>query len=438
MSLKPVKYIQIDDEKGALYSAGKQSLLVPVAFVETVETTFVNLVGKESAEILTYKIGEALGRGYIQTLRGILKEENMEVAKETEIQMGCNAIFMEAGWGKVKIIGIDLLQKSFEVEILYSPSMEFLRDTRFSLEKGIVSGIYHEVTGDYVYCELIEEKKDTHSIVLRTIGEVPQQFKEKEKMALISRKELEDKNKRLEEAYAELKATQQQLIQSEKMATVGLLAAGVAHEINTPLGAILINAQRLLMHTEDDSHKKSLLRIKKSTEKCKTIIEQLLRYSRKSPSQFELVDLNQIIEDVLKLLEHAFNNENINVIKEFGKIARIEGNPTELSQVVTNILVNAKDAIKRAYNEERNSGVVTIITYQRENYVIAEIKDDGCGMPSANISKIFDPFFTTKDIGEGTGLGLSVVQRIVEAHKGNIEVDSKVGEGTVFRLTFPL
>ncbi len=433
--LKPVKYVQIDDEKGALFAGGKQSVLLPATFVRTLQDTFSYLVGEESAEILTYKLGEAIAQGYVQTLKSVLCEEGVDISLDVEIRMCCNAIFMEAGWGRVRILELDLENNRMQVELCYGPSMVFLDKRNFGLERGIIAGMYSAVVGKKVYCSVVSWDDSQEKVILLASSCFPSDFEEKERMALISRRELEEKNRQIEEAYHQLQETQQQLIQSEKMATIGMLAAGVAHEINTPLGVILMNAQRLLLKCEGDSEKRALERICKSTERCKVIIEQLLRYARKSDVAYELVDLNRVVEDTVALLEHVFEDAGIKVQVNLEDISKVNGSSIELSQVLTNLLLNAKDAICRC---EQREGTVVITTSQDNKSVILEIRDNGCGIPEENLSRIFDPFFTTKDIGEGTGLGLSVASRIVESHGGKIQVESKEGIGTIFRLIFPL
>jgi signal transduction histidine kinase len=254
-------------------------------------------------------------------------------------------------------------------------------------------------------------------------------LKEREKYVNI----LEEKNQELEHAYNELKATQAHLIQSEKMATVGTLAGGVAHEINTPLGAILTNAEMLLKEAPLPQ-KENLELIRMSTLKCKTIVEQLLRYSHKPTQEFELVEINQIIDDACILIEHQFLNEGIRIEKLYSQLPHLKANANELAQVITNILLNAKDAIKKT----QHPGLIQIKTYSDNNYLNIEITDNGCGIPEENLTKIFDPFFTTKDIGQGTGLGLYITQRIMERHSGKIEVKSLLNQGTTITVRLPV
>ncbi|MFC1698579.1 ATP-binding protein [Candidatus Omnitrophota bacterium] len=233
-----------------------------------------------------------------------------------------------------------------------------------------------------------------------------------------------------------LKTTEAQLIQSEKMATVGILAGGVAHEINTPLGAILLNTEMLLRKLQAKPYKRMLKQIEEGTQRCKEIVEMLLQYSRKTSSKFEPIQINQVIDRCCSFLEHQLTKEKIEfyLIKQQGTIAAIEGNFNELMQVFTNLIVNAKEAIKSV----REAGAITIESYQEGNFVVVQVKDDGVGISKNQLDKIFDPFFTTKDIGQGTGLGLSIVYRIIENHKGSIEVSSKPQQGTTVTIKIPV
>ncbi|MCK5581035.1 MAG: hypothetical protein KAJ18_07150, partial [Candidatus Omnitrophica bacterium] len=168
MSLKEVKSVQIDDQKGILYSAGNRSLLIPIPVVNAIDTTFAKSVGREGADILMCKIGEALGRGYVQSLQAVLNKEGMDVSVESCIEMSCNAIFLEAGWGSVKICNLDVEESLLDVEILYSPSGELLESESYSLEKGILTGVVYELVKKEVYCELVSVDKEKHSVRLKT------------------------------------------------------------------------------------------------------------------------------------------------------------------------------------------------------------------------------------------------------------------------------
>lgn len=219
MGLKTVKYIEIDDVKGALYSGGKQSLLVPINFVEVLDSTFVHLVGREGADVLIYKIGESIGRGYAQALDSILKKEETIIDQETKIKVSSNAIFMEAGWGRIKIIKLDLAVNLLEVEITHSPSGSILENSDYSLEKGILAGIFRETTEKEVGCQLLEEDSKEHKIILSTTQEDSEELKKKEKIILLTRKNLEEminqKTKELKDKVKELEKFQNLTVDRE-------------------------------------------------------------------------------------------------------------------------------------------------------------------------------------------------------------------------------
>jgi len=246
---------------------------------------------------------------------------------------------------------------------------------------------------------------------------------------------------KVKERTKELMETQEQLIHSEKMATIGTLAGGVAHEVNNPLGTILINAQMLLRDIKDEGKKKHIKLIEESTRRCRDIVQTLLRYSRKPEmGEFESIDLNTVITDSCNLLQHQLEKDNIKIETEYGSIPYMRGNANELQQVFTNLILNAGDAVKekRKTKDTEKPGKITIITSQKGKFIVSQIIDNGIGIPEENIKRIFDPFFTTKDVGGGTGLGLSITYKIIEKHSGEIDVSSKMDEGTTFTIKLPV
>ena len=245
--------------------------------------------------------------------------------------------------------------------------------------------------------------------------------------------ELENSNKKLQEALENLKITQKQFIQSEKMATVGMLAGGVAHEINNPMSAILTNAQLLLRNVKDKRRKESLQLIEESARRCSGIIRNLLSYSRKQElDEFKSIDVNKVIKDTCNLLKRQLKDENITIETEYGSILPIDGNANELQQVFTNLILNSRDAIK----EKGKSGNITIRTSQEDAFIILKIIDKGSGISKENMSKLFDPFFTTKAVGKGTGLGLPIIYNLVKKHEGVIDFSSELGKGTTVTIKF--
>jgi signal transduction histidine kinase len=226
---------------------------------------------------------------------------------------------------------------------------------------------------------------------------------------------------------------EEQLQISEKMASIGLLAAGVAHEVNTPLTGISSFTQMLLENAEpDDPRTKVLEKIERQTFRAAKIVNGLLNLARPAQVDSGPVDLHAVIGDVLSLLEHQLRNSRIQVRKELGASAPIvQGIEYKLQQVFLNLFLNARDAMPRG-------GWLTISTSVGPENAGVEISDTGSGIPPEQLSRIYDPFFTTKDIGKGTGLGLSITYGIVREHAGTIACDSVVGQGTRFTLTLPL
>lgn len=270
------------------------------------------------------------------------------------------------------------------------------------------------------------------------IGELADTFNKMTFELAEAREELVELNLHLEEKVEErtrqLKEAEGQLIQSAKMATIGTLAGGVAHEINNPLGAILTNTQMLLMEVKDPDQRESLKLIEEGSRRCRDIVQTLLKYSRKPEfDEFKSINLNDVIDDTLNLLQHQLDKENVKIEREYGEIPNINGNANELQQVFTNLILNARDAIKKI----GKSGKITIRTFQEGIFIVSRVIDNGCGIPKEDMDKIFDPFFTTKDVGKGTGLGLAISYKIIEKHNGKMEVSSKVNKGTTFTIRFP-
>ncbi len=228
-----------------------------------------------------------------------------------------------------------------------------------------------------------------------------------------------------------------QLSQADKLSSIGLLAAGVAHEVNTPLAVISSYTQMLAKQLQSDGPKAGVLdKIIKQTFRASEIVNNLLNFSRTTGAEFTEVNLNKVIEDTLALLDHQFKVANVKVERSLENgLPAIQGNAGRLQQVFLNLFLNAKDAM--------NGGGRLQLSTQNGDSVSVRISDTGSGIAQEHIQRIYDPFFTTKTApaegqNRGTGLGLSVTYGIVQEHAGNIRVDSRPGEGTTFTLDFPL
>jgi two-component system NtrC family sensor kinase len=226
---------------------------------------------------------------------------------------------------------------------------------------------------------------------------------------------------------------QQQLITTEKMASLGFLSAGIAHEINTPLTGISSYCQFILDNPKNRENPDLVLKIQEQVQRANKIIGTLLDFSRQKGEQPVEVDINQVINESISLLDHKLKKKNIRLEKNFDLKNKIHGFSNRLQQLFINLLINAIDAI------HDYDGKISIIGNEpNKEYIQIEIIDNGEGIDSKHIRKIFDPFFTTKEPGEGTGLGLSIAYNIVKDHYGDIKVESRMEKGSKFTITLPL
>jgi two-component system, NtrC family, sensor kinase len=229
---------------------------------------------------------------------------------------------------------------------------------------------------------------------------------------------------------------EEQLRISEKMASLGVLAAGVAHEVNTPLTGISSYTQMLLEQSDPQDPRTAVLeKIEKQTFRAARIVNGLLHLSRSNAgeaSERTRVDLNTVVGDVLSLLEHQFQRGSVKIRRELadGQVP-VVGFEFKLQQVFLNLFLNARDAMP-------SGGWLTIATRLEGEEAVAEVSDTGAGIPAEHLDRIYDPFFTTKPIGHGTGLGLSIIYGIVREHDASIHCDSAPGQGTRFTLRFRL
>jgi two-component system, NtrC family, sensor kinase len=266
--------------------------------------------------------------------------------------------------------------------------------------------------------------------------------------------QLRSASRELEEVNRQMKETQTKLIQSEKMASLGLLVAGIAHEINTPIGSINSNNDILIRSVgkmreflncvqcpPEVRENPEVVKIMKVLEEinhnnrmaCDRIIDiirSLKNFARTDQAERMKVNIHDGLDSTLTLVHHQLKNR-IQIVKEYGDLPEIECYPNQLNQVFMNLLVNAEQAMPE-------KGTLTIKTFRDGDSAKVMISDTGIGIPKGNLARIFDPGFTTKGVGVGTGLGLSICHKIIQDHRGKIDVESKVGKGTTFTLTLPL
>jgi PAS domain S-box-containing protein len=233
----------------------------------------------------------------------------------------------------------------------------------------------------------------------------------------------------------QIRLMERQIGQADKLASIGQLSAGIAHEINNPLGIILGYTQLMLREENPEKERYADLKtIEKHVRNCKGIVEDLLKFARSSKPEKEAVKINQVIDDVLHFVRHRAELDHVEVVKEYDpRIPQLLLDEKKIRQVFMNLIMNAKHAVAR-------NGIIRIITGVEPSgdRVFVKVSDTGYGIEEGNLTRIFDPFFTTKPTGEGTGLGLSVSYGIIKNHGGDIRVESEPGKGSTFTVTLPI
>ncbi|MBT5874122.1 MAG: ATPase [Candidatus Latescibacteria bacterium] len=266
---------------------------------------------------------------------------------------------------------------------------------------------------------------------------------------LLDFRHLEAQHTEIQLAYGKLKETQAELVQAEKMAALGGLVAGVAHEINTPLGAIkstidtairgIEKVEKMVVDEPPESGKVATIfgrithlhRIMQdAVERIDLIVGNLRKFARLDAPALDTVSVHEGLDSTLLIVAHELKN-HVEVTKEYGVIPDVQCYPNQLNQVFMNLLVNAGQAIE-------GKGRITIRTARRDDDVVVSFADTGRGIAPDHLQRIFDPGFTTKGVGVGMGLGLSIVHQIIESHHGRVEVDSQLGEGTAFSIVLPV
>lgn len=259
--------------------------------------------------------------------------------------------------------------------------------------------------------------------------------RERELVGRLTREEL---YRELEASYEKLRSQSMRMMQTEKLRTLGTMAAGIAHELNNPMMGILNYVQYCLKHTAvEDRRHPVLTDAVKEIRRCIYIVESLLTLSRTDTVEGkwqEREKLAPIIDRILRLLSYKISTEHISITKKYAEnIPVIIGEVNKIEQVFLNLINNAVDALKSSNKKEIHIEVQT-----KGNFLEVTVADTGSGIKPGDLSKIFDPFFTTKEAGKGTGLGLSIVSSIIREHGGTIECESETGQGTIFKVFLPI
>jgi PAS domain S-box-containing protein len=356
--------------------------------IVVVDTKGNVLIFNEGAErILGYKAAEVVGHSEV-----LLKFYDLQLAREIMRRMRSNQYGPP---GKLTPIPISFTSKSGE-----------------------------EVPVNFTTAIIEEGGQEIGSVGIFT------DLREHERM----RREVDDLRAN-ERMRRELGETQRQLVQAEKIASLGRLSAGVAHEINNPLAGVLIYADILMKELEgNEQWRQDLQEIINQTLRCKQIVARLLEFSRQSLDERVLFDVNEIIGHCVALLQHQSLFHNVEIIQNLeSDLPQILGNPGEIEQVFTNLMLNATDAM-----EGRGRITISSASELETKQVVLAFTDTGPGISPEVREKIFEPFFTTKPVGVGTGLGLSVVYGVIQRHGGSIEVESPPDGGATFIIRLPL
>ncbi len=293
--------------------------------------------------------------------------------------------------------------------------------------------------------EMVSKGNLDYSVKINTkdeIGMLAHTFNSMTKEIKSSREKLENWAKTLEEEVAkkteEIRRAQQQYIHTEKLAALGRMAAGVAHELNSPLTGIVTFSHLLLNRTppENKTASEDLKVIIEQAERCSRIVTGLLGFSRSMPAEKGVVDVNRTIEYAHNIVRNQSKFYDIKIVKDLqSALPKIKGDASQIEQVFLNLLINSADAM-----DDKGNIIIKTREIDREgdNYIEIEFTDTGPGIPDEYMSRVFEPFFTTKPVGKGTGLGLSVSHGIIQKHGGHIMVSSKPGLGTSFFVLLPI
>jgi two-component system, NtrC family, sensor kinase len=246
---------------------------------------------------------------------------------------------------------------------------------------------------------------------------------------------------RLENAYDKLEHAQKNLVQSEKLASIGTLASGVAHEVNNPLAGMMHCIERMLHKPDDkESNRQLLLLMQDAAQKVDKVVNNLLNFARQSDHVHENVKITDILSNALLLASHKLEKHRITIDqKHQDEDIMVKGNKNQLEQVMLNLVLNSVDAISEKLKEDNYfQGKITFLSQIEGTSACIYVQDNGAGISDENLTKVIDPFYTTKTVGKGTGLGLSISLNIMKEHNGELEISSLVNKGTSIKLSLPL
>jgi len=281
----------------------------------------------------------------------------------------------------------------------------------------------------------IGEQGDDDLLLLRIVSEVIGSALERRQAEEELRKYKEHLEELVAQRTAELESSQGQLLQSAKLAAIGELVSGVAHEVNNPLAAISMYSELLMDEIEDGVAKEHLQIVNAQAERAVAIVENLLSFARKHEPKRSYISMNDSITSTVELRAYDLNLDNIQVVLDLDPdLPRTMTDFRQLQQVFLNLITNAEQALKQAHGR----GTITIRTQKSDGVIKISVTDDGPGIPADVLSRIFEPFYTTKDVGKGTGLGLSICHGIIQEHGGQIRVESTEGSGATFTVEMPI
>ena len=279
--------------------------------------------------------------------------------------------------------------------------------------------------------KLVMKLREAQSLLLQEVSTTKTAAKETQKRA-----------KELEKAHKELKNTQFKLVQSSKLASLGVMSSGLAHELNTPLQSIMGFNQRLVAYFERNEQatlkdvEKYTQKIDKNCHRMKEIIQHFRDFSRQDKQFFRNISVNKVIGDSFILFKEQLRLHNIRIDMNLCKNdPKVNGDSNRLEQVFSNLISNSRDAITCISHQQ---GLLSVSSKIEDDSVVVDFSDNGPGIEKSKLDHIFDPFYTTKEVGKGTGLGLSISYEIIQNHKGNISCLINLDKGAIFRITLPL